>query len=108
MFNGNVDQLLGAIQRNTGAARDSIEHFLGQITSGGAAAISGFGDSARAGGHQAMESIQASSHTAAAAEREGYADVEAMVRKRSAESLLARFGVGVVTGVVVSMLLHRK
>jgi len=108
VFNGNVDQLLGAIQQKTGAARESIEHFLSQITSGGAAAISGVGDSARAGVHQAMESIQASSHTAAAAVREGYADVEDMVRKRPAESLLACFGVGLVTGVVVSLLLHRK
>lgn len=108
VFNGNVEQLLGAIQRKTGAARESIEHFLGQITSGGASAISGIGDSARAGVHQAMESIQASSHTATAAVREGYADVEAMVRKRPAESLLACFGVGLVTGVVVSLLLHRK
>ncbi|RLT20923.1 MAG: CsbD family protein [Planctomycetota bacterium] len=108
VFNGNVDQLLGAIQKKTGAARDSIEHFLGQITSGGAAAISGVGDSARAGAQQAMESIQASSGTAAAAVREGYADVEAMVRKRPAESLLACFGVGLVTGVVVSLLLQRK
>ncbi len=108
VFNGNVDQLLGAIQRKTGEARENIEHFLGQITSGGAAAISGVGESARAGAHQAMESIQASSHNAAAAVREGYADVEAIVRKRPAESLLACFGVGLVTGVVVSMLLQRK
>ena len=108
VFNGNVDQLLGAIQRKTGVARESIEHFLGQITSGGAAAMNGVGESARAGVHQAMECIQASSQTAASAVREGYADVEAMVKKRPAESLLACFGVGLVTGVVVSMLLQRK
>jgi ElaB/YqjD/DUF883 family membrane-anchored ribosome-binding protein len=108
MFNGNVDQLMGTIQRKTGAARESIENFLGQITSGGAAAISGVGDSARAGAHQAMESIQASSDAAAAAVRDGYADLEAIVRKRPAESLLACFGVGLVTGVVVSLLLQRK
>ena len=108
VFNGNVDQLLGAIQRKTGAARESIEHFLGQITAGGAAAVSAAEESASAGAHQAMESIQATSHAAAAAVREGYADVEAIVRKRPAESLLACFGVGLVTGVVVSLLLQRK
>ena len=108
VLNGNVDQLLGAIQRKTGEARESIENFLGQITSGGAAAVSGAGESARAGAHQAMESIQASSHNAAAAVREGYADVEAMVRKRPAESLLACFGAGLVAGVIVSLLLQRK
>lgn len=107
-FNGNLDQLLGAIQRKTGAARESIENFLGQITAGGAAAVSGVSESARAGAHHAMDSVQATSHNAAAAVREGYADVEAMVRKRPTESLLACFGAGLVTGVVVSLLLQRK
>jgi uncharacterized protein YjbJ (UPF0337 family) len=108
VFTGNVEQLLGVIQRKTGEARESIEHFLGQVTSGSAAAISGAGESARAGVHQAMDSIQATSHNAAAAVREGYEDVEAMVRKRPAESLLACFGAGLITGVIVSLLLHRK
>ena len=107
-FNGNLDQLLGAIQRKTGVARESIEHFLGEITAGGAAAVSGVSESARAGAHYAMDSVQAASHNAAEAVREGYADVEAMVRKRPTESLLACFGAGLVTGVVVSLLLQRK
>ena len=31
-FNGNVDQLVGTIQRKTGAARDSIEHYLAELS----------------------------------------------------------------------------
>jgi uncharacterized protein YjbJ (UPF0337 family) len=108
VFNGNVEQLLGLIQRKTGEARESIEHFLGQVTSGGAAAVSGIGETARAGAHYAMDSIDEASHSAAAAVREGYADVEAMVRKRPTESLLACFGAGLVTGVIVSLLLQKK
>ena len=56
----------------------------------------------------AGQCVASLSHIAAAAGREGYADVRAMVRKRPAESLLACFGVGLVTGVVVSLLLQRK
>lgn len=108
VFNGNLDQLLGTIQRKTGEARESIEHFLGQVTSGGAAAFSSAGESANAGLHQAMDAVQAASHNVAASVREGYADVEAMIRKRPAESLLACFGAGLVTGVIISLLLQRK
>jgi len=108
VFNGNVEQLLGAIQQKTGEARENIEHFLGQIVAGGAAAVSGAGESARAGVHHAVDSAQAVSHNAAAAVRESYTGVEAMVRKRPAESILACFGAGLVTGVVLSLLLQRK
>ncbi len=108
VFNGNVEQLLGEIQRKTGEARESIEQFLGQVTAGGAGAVSGASASAQAGVHQAMEAIQAKSQDVAAAAREGIADVEAIVRRRPAESLLACFGAGLVTGVIVSLLLQRK
>lgn len=107
-FNGNVEQLLGAIQRKTGEARENIEHFLGQIVAGGAAAVSGAGESARSAAHHAVDSAEAMSHNAAVTVRESYADVEAIVRKRPAESILACFGVGLVTGVVLTVLLQRK
>lgn len=108
VFNGNVEQLLGAIQQKTGAGRESIENFLGQITSGASAAVSGVGETVRAGAQHAVDGFQAASQNASAAVREGYADVEAMVRKRPAESLLACFGAGLITGVVLSLLLQRK
>jgi uncharacterized protein YjbJ (UPF0337 family) len=106
IFNGNVDQLVGTIQRKTGDARESIEHFFEQLTSGGAAAMSRANEAVRAAAHQAADSVQQTSQKAAASVREGYADVEAMVRRRPAESVAVCFGVGVVTGVVVTLLLR--
>ena len=106
VFDGNVDQLVGAIQRKTGEARDGIEQFVEQLTSGGAAAMSRAGEAVRTGAQQAADSIQKTSQRAAASMREGYADVEAMVRERPAESLAVVFGVGVITGVVVTLLLR--
>jgi hypothetical protein len=38
----------------------------------------------------------------------GYDEAEAMVRRRPAESAAVCFGAGVLTGLVVALLIHRK
>lgn len=106
IFNGNIEQLVGAIQRKTGEAREGIEQFFEHLTSDGAAVLSQAGEPVRAGAQQAVDSVQKTSQRAAASVREGYADVESLVRERPAESLAICFGAGVITGVVVSILLR--
>jgi uncharacterized protein YjbJ (UPF0337 family) len=108
IFNGNVEQLVGVIQRTTGEARESIEHFFEQVTSGGTSAIGRATETARASTQQAADAVQEISKQAADSMREGYADVEKMVRQRPAESLAVCFGVGVITGVVVSLLCRSR
>lgn len=107
-FNGNLEQFIGAIQRRTGEARESIEHFLEQVTASGAAAIGKAGETVRACSQQATDSIQETSKQAAASVRQGYEEVEALVREKPAESLAVCFGIGVITGVLVTLLLGRK
>lgn len=107
VFNGNVEELMGTIQRKTGEARESVEQFFEQLESNGSAAISRAGETVRAGAQHAVDAVQESSHRAAASVREGYAEVEQMVRQRPIESLAVCFGAGVITGVVVSLLLRR-
>lgn len=79
IFNGSVDQLVGAIQRKTGEARENIEQFVEQLNSNGAASL-----------------------------REGYAEIEAKVRQQPAKSVAVCFGAGVITGVVVALFLRRR
>ncbi len=105
-FDGNVEQLIGKIQKKTGAARESIEQFFDQFTTNGASVISRAGEAVRAYAEQATDAIQETSHQAASSVREGYAEVEDMVRQRPAESLAVCFGAGVITGVVISLLLR--
>src|SRR5688572_32384845 len=107
VFNGNVDQLLGIIQRKTGEARESIEQFFEQFSPNGASAIGQAGETVRAYAQQAADAVQETSKHAAASVREGYAEAENMVRQRPAESLAVCFGVGIITGVVVGLLLRR-
>ncbi len=106
VFNGNVEQLVGTIQRKTGAARESIEHFVEQLSSDGASAISRASETVRAGAQQAVEMVQETSKQAAASVRKGFTEVEDMVKQRPAESLAVCFGAGVITGVVVTLLLR--
>jgi uncharacterized protein YjbJ (UPF0337 family) len=107
-FNGNVQQLVGTIQRKTGEARETIEQFFEQLSSGSAAAIHRAGDSVRTGAQQAAETIEETYERSAESLRKGYADVEDVVRQRPGKSLLVSFGVGVVTGALVALLLRRR
>lgn len=106
VFNGNVDQLVGTIQRKTGESRESIEQFFEQFSSDSASAISRAGETVRAYAQQAADSVQDTSRKAAESVREGYTEVEDMVRQRPIESLAVCFGAGVITGVVVGLLLR--
>lgn len=107
-FNGNVEQLLGTIQRKTGEARESVEQFFEQFNSNGASAINRASETVRAGAEHAVEAGQETSHRAAASVSEAYAEVEDMVRQRPIESIAICFGAGVITGVVVSLLLRGR
>jgi len=106
-FRGDVDQLVGTIQRKTGEARESIERFFADLTSNGAASISRASESVREYAQHAMEAVQDSTHHAADSVREGYGEVEDMVRQRPGESLAVCFGVGIITGVVLGLMLRR-
>jgi uncharacterized protein YjbJ (UPF0337 family) len=106
VFDGDVEQLMGTIQRKTGEARENVEEFFEQFNTNGAAAFTRASDAVRAGAQHAMDAVQETSHRAAVSAREGYAEVEDMVRQRPVESLAVCFGAGVVTGVIVSLLLR--
>jgi uncharacterized protein YjbJ (UPF0337 family) len=107
-FNGNVEQLLGTIQRKTGEARESVEQFFEQFNSNGASAINRASETVRAGAEHAVDAGQETSHRAAATVSEAYAEVEDMVRQRPIESIAICFGAGVIAGVVVSLLLRGR
>ncbi len=107
-FNGNVEQLIGTIQRKTGESQENVEQFFEQFSSNGASAINRAGETVRAGAQHAVDTFQETSHRAAASAREGYAEVEDMVRQRPVESLAVCFGAGIITGVVVSLLLRSR
>ena len=114
-FDGNVDQLLGLIQKKTGEGRESVERFLNEVTANGSSAVSHVTEKAREHSHQAGARIQEGATHAAEAVQEGYEslgrgydEAEEMVRSHPGESAAVCFGVGVLTGLVIALLIHRK
>jgi uncharacterized protein YjbJ (UPF0337 family) len=116
---GNVDQLIGLIQRKTGEARNSVEHFLEELTSNGSSAAGQAAEAAREYAHQAMETVQETSKQAADTFRrgykqasesvqQGYEQAEEIVKERPAESLAVCFGVGMVVGVLLGLTLRSR
>jgi len=109
-FSGNVDQLVGTIQRKTGEARNSIEHYLEELSSNGASAFSQASETAREYAQQAASAVQEGSKKAAESMRQGYdsmrqgyEEAEEMIRQRPGESIAVCFGVGMVVGLLLGL-----
>ena len=101
---GEADQIIGVIQRKTGEAREAIERYLQEVSGSAAAATGTAGDYAQ----HASEAVQQTAKQAADQMRAGYDAAERFVRERPGESLAVCFGVGVITGVVIALLLRTR
>jgi uncharacterized protein YjbJ (UPF0337 family) len=102
-FSGNVDQLVGTIQRKTGEARNSIEHYLEELSTNGASAFSQASESVREYANQAASAVQETSKKASESMRQGYQEAEHMIRQKPGESVAVCFGVGMVVGVLLGL-----
>jgi uncharacterized protein YjbJ (UPF0337 family) len=107
-FSGDVDMLAGLIQRKTGAARSAVEEYLEQITENGTSAVGRAAESVRQGVQHAVESVEDTSEEAWDYARERYEDAREMVRERPSESVIVCFGVGLVAGLLVGLLVKRS
>jgi uncharacterized protein YjbJ (UPF0337 family) len=112
---GNVDQLVGLIERKTGQSREQIEARLEEFSE----KLATMADQARAtirkGVDQASETMQAATERitdgarqVSDAARQKYAEAEAIVQQRPAESVAIAFGAGVITGVVLGLMLRSR
>jgi uncharacterized protein YjbJ (UPF0337 family) len=114
---GNVDQLVGLIQRKTGEARERVEQYLNDLTSNGGAGVSKMAETVRGYASSAAESARgyASSATETAEEararaadmlRGGYVQTERMIQQRPIESLAVGFGAGLIAGVIIGLVMR--
>jgi uncharacterized protein YjbJ (UPF0337 family) len=105
---GNVDQLVGIIQRKTGEARERIEDYLDELTGSGASAVSRVAETVRNYASQAGASVEDVTGRAREAMRGGYAQTERMIQQRPMESLAVGFGAGLITGVVIGLIIRPR
>jgi len=105
MAEGNVDQLIGRIQQRTGEQRRNIEEFLDELLEGSASMLGRVGETVSQAAQQAGERVQEGYEYVRDQASEGYRRVGQMVEQRPMQSMAAVFGIGMVTGVVVGLLL---
>lgn len=96
-FDGNVEQLVGRLQQKTGATRDAIEQFLDDTTQAGAEGCAGVREQIGRTANQAVEGA-----------REGYAAAERVVEEHPAPSVAVAFGLGLISGVGLVLLLRER
>jgi uncharacterized protein YjbJ (UPF0337 family) len=105
---GEAEQIIGIIQRKTGEAREAIERYLQEVSGSAAAAIGTAAETVGDYAQHASETVQDTAQQAADQVRAGYDAAERFVRDRPKESLAVCFGVGVITGVVIALLLRSR
>jgi uncharacterized protein YjbJ (UPF0337 family) len=108
MLKGKGDQLVGAIQHRTGEARDMIERFLTQAVEAGASATSRAAETARGYSAEAADELGRASDYVGDSLRKGYEQAESMVQRRPTESVAVAFGLGVVVGAIVGLVLRNR
>ncbi|MCU0872983.1 MAG: CsbD family protein [Pirellulaceae bacterium] len=105
---GELDQIIGIIQRKTGEGREAIERYVEQVSGSVASAVGTAAETAGDYAQRAAETVQHTSKQAADQVRAGYDAAERFVRERPKESLAVCFGMGVITGVVIALLLRTR
>lgn len=106
-FDGNVERLVGLIQRKTGEARESVEKYLEEVTANGASGIAQAAESVRGYAKQATEQFQETTEQATEAVRQGYQQAEKTVRQNPTESVAVCFAAGVGVGVLLTLAMRR-
>jgi uncharacterized protein YjbJ (UPF0337 family) len=101
---GNVDRLVGLIQKKTGAARTEIEKTIRSWSQQSASMLDSASHAAQGVAQSAQEYMDHARETAG----EQYGRAQDLVRQRPAESVMISFGTGLVLGVVVGLMCRSK
>lgn len=103
---GDSEQLIGLIQKKSGAARREVETFLDDLIHNGHSTLEQAGQTAQKYAQQAQEVVRGQYEKAEEQLEAGYEEAQKMVRARPVESIGVAFGAGLAAGVVVSLLLR--
>jgi uncharacterized protein YjbJ (UPF0337 family) len=101
---GNVEQLVGTIQRRTGETGDAIRRYLEELLEDGNSTVRRAADAVQGFATHATSAVQDATQQATERVREGMREGQRVVRQHPLESVLTCFGAGIVTGVVLGVL----
>jgi uncharacterized protein YjbJ (UPF0337 family) len=106
-FHGNVDELIGTIQKKTGEGREAVEGFLNDLTENAGSFAGQAAETARQYARQASETFRDTAHRAADQYEEGIEGVREYVRGRPGRALAICFGAGVLVGLLFAIKARR-
>ncbi len=105
-YKGDMTQLVGYIQRKTGETKDRIESFLNNLGDKGSGILDKASSAASNVASQAYETAKQGAQAVADTAKHGYAAAEQLVQDQPVVSVAAAFGVGVLTGICLTLLLR--
>jgi uncharacterized protein YjbJ (UPF0337 family) len=105
---GNIDELVGIIQRRTGEAREAVEDYLESLSDRFGPSVASGTEAVRNYARQAAETVQQKARQVGDQVRGSYIEAERFVRDRPTQSMVACFGLGVVTGLVIGLVLRAR
>lgn len=100
---GNVDQLIGLIQKKTGEARGQIDRFLDTLSDEAGGVFTQATEKAREYASQTAEAMRGATDQVREQAREGYESAQSLVRRHPAEAVAVAFGTGLIMGVIVGL-----
>lgn len=103
---GNLDQLIGLLQRKTGETREKIEQFLGEISP--ESLVQQVASSTREYVEKAGEQVGQAYDQVAERVQQGYETVEERIQNNPAQSVAVAFGAGILAGLLVGVLLRSR
>ncbi len=101
---GSTEKLIGVIQQKTGESKRVVEEFLQGVVDEGSSVVQRVKDVAQGVAERAQEEYQHVSDKV----REGYDEAGQLVRHRPMQSIAAVFGVGLIAGLLASILLRSR
>ncbi len=101
--NGNVQALVGTIQRKTGEAKDKIEAFIKDFNSGASDYANRIYEQAADYASHASDELRHQYDRASAAFTDGMDYTRETVQRRPLESVLTAFGIGLAAGLLAAM-----
>ena len=107
-FQGEVDKLVGTIQRKTGEGRDAVERYLSDLSGSASSAIGQAAENVRQFSQRASDNFQNTARQAQDQMQYGYEQAERVVQQRPGESLAVCFGIGVMTGLLLGLIVRSK
>lgn len=105
---GNLDKLIGLIQRKSGQSREWVEDFITDATGSTKDVVKRFTDSTTQYASQAADVVRENyDHLSDVAQR-GYDSTRKTVSKRPLESLAIALGCGVLAGLLIGISMASK